>query len=110
MKLPNGHKAVVAIEKLRDYCLNPRHPRGKHKARVLLSLLGLSAADAERLREMLLVAAQEDEAVPTNRDDYGQRYILDFSQPGTSGNVIIRSLWIVRQGEDFPRFTTCYVL
>jgi len=30
MKLPNGEQAVVAIEKLRDYCLNPYHHRGRH--------------------------------------------------------------------------------
>ncbi len=34
MKLPNGGRAVVEIAKLRDYCLNPAHPRGRHNARV----------------------------------------------------------------------------
>jgi hypothetical protein len=32
--LPNVNKAVVPIEKLRDYSLNSSHDRGKHKARV----------------------------------------------------------------------------
>ena len=31
MQLPNSHKAVVEIEKLREYSLNPTHPVGKHK-------------------------------------------------------------------------------
>jgi hypothetical protein len=40
MKLPNSDKAIVPIEKLRDYSLNPSHSVGKHKARVFESVLG----------------------------------------------------------------------
>ncbi len=43
MKLPNSDRAVVDIAKLRDYCLNPAHPRGRHKARVFAAALGLTA-------------------------------------------------------------------
>ncbi|MFM9965249.1 MAG: hypothetical protein ACKV2Q_29005 [Planctomycetaceae bacterium] len=32
--LPNGDNAVVEIEKLANYCLNPEHPRDRNKARV----------------------------------------------------------------------------
>ncbi len=31
MKLPNAERAVVDLAKLRHYCLNPTHPRGRHK-------------------------------------------------------------------------------
>ena len=41
MKLPNADRAVVEMQKLVDYCLDPEHPRGKHKARVFLSSCGL---------------------------------------------------------------------
>jgi hypothetical protein len=34
MKMPGGHAAIVDRQKLTEYCLNPEHPRGKHKARV----------------------------------------------------------------------------
>jgi hypothetical protein len=57
MKLPNGENAVVDIEKLIDYCRNPDHPRGKHKARVFESASGLTAQHAEFLRQQLLNAA-----------------------------------------------------
>jgi hypothetical protein len=56
-KLPNAEKAVVEVRKLRDYCLSPEHPRGKHKARVFASALGLTREDAGVLREALLSAA-----------------------------------------------------
>jgi hypothetical protein len=32
MKLPNGDRAVVPIEKLRDYALNPTHREGAETA------------------------------------------------------------------------------
>ncbi len=60
MKLPNAHRAVVDIFKLRDYCLNRRHEDGKHKARVFASALGLNETDAEWLRDRLLEAARGD--------------------------------------------------
>jgi hypothetical protein len=61
VQLPNAHRAIVPIAKLRDYSLNPLHPEGKHKARVFKSALGFTASDAERLRGMILAA------VPTIR-------------------------------------------
>ena len=57
MRMPNPGSAVVDVEKLRDYCLNPSHPRGRHKARVFLATLGLTADHAEELRDSLLAAA-----------------------------------------------------
>jgi hypothetical protein len=108
--LPNPELAVVDLTKLRDYCLNPDHPRGRHKARVFASALGWSAADAESLRDVLLAVALDHEATATDRDSYGQRYVLDFTIEGLAGPSRIRSSWIVREGEDFPRLTSCYVL
>jgi hypothetical protein len=32
MKLPNGDRADIPLEKLLNYCLNPNHPSGKYKA------------------------------------------------------------------------------
>jgi hypothetical protein len=64
---------VVDIRKIRDYCLSPDHPRGRHKARVFAVALGLTLEDAEELRNALLGAARNHEAVVTGRDEYGQR-------------------------------------
>jgi hypothetical protein len=110
MTLPNAEDAVVDIGKLRDYCLSPEHPRGRHKARVFEAVLGLTAGHAEELREALLAAARTHEAAPTERDYYGQRYVLDFIMTTATGQAEVRSTWIVRRREDFPRLTSCYVL
>jgi hypothetical protein len=37
---------------------------------------------------------------------YGQRYIIDFDLVRQGGTVSIRSTWIVRIGEDWPRLTS----
>ena len=110
MKLPNADRAVVDIEKLRDYCLNPEHPRGRHKARVFASVLGLTERDAGELRAALLAAARTQEAMAQEIDSYGQRYMLDFVMQGLVGEAAVRSGWIIRTGEDFPRLTSCFVL
>lgn len=55
MKLPNHSEAVIDLAKLRDYVLNPEHPRGKHKARIF-NRLGFDSGDAEELRSKILVS------------------------------------------------------
>ena len=109
MRLPNPENAVVDVRKLRDYCLSPEHPRGR-KARVFFAAPGLGAEDAEELREALLSAAYSGEAIAGEEDEYGQRYVLDFEMSTAVGTATLRSGWIVRREEDFPRFTSCYVI
>jgi hypothetical protein len=110
MKLPNATRAVIEIEKLRDYCLSEIHPRGKHKARVFATTLGLTAGNALELRDAISAAIQTEEAVVGEQDDYGQRYSVDFSMKRRGRESAIRTAWIIRTGEDVPRLTSCYVL
>jgi hypothetical protein len=110
MKLPHADRAEVSLRKLVDYCLNPRHDEGKHKARVFSAVLGMTAADAEALRDLLLEAVRAYEAQPGYRDAYGQRYAVDFPVEWCGRHAIIRSGWIVEHGSDVPRLTSCYVL
>lgn len=77
MLIPNAERAVVDIRKLRDYCLNPLHDEGKHKAR-LFAAVGITANDAEDLHDILLQAVKTYDAQLGRRDTYGQRYIVDF--------------------------------
>lgn len=62
MKVPNAERAVVDIHKLRDYCLNPLHDEGKHKARLFAAALGMTADNAEELRDTLLEAVKTYDA------------------------------------------------
>ena len=110
MKLPGGEHAVVELAKLRDYCLNQYHPRGRHKARVFAAALSLAQSDTEFLRGELLRAAREANATEGDADLYGERYILDFELTRDDRRAAVRSAWIIRRGEGFPRLTSCYVL
>jgi len=103
---------VVDVAKLRDYCLSDSHPRGRHKARVLRSRLGLTANDAESLCDLLVRAArsQHQDLIAAGRDAYGERFILDIEVTTCTGSATVRSGWIVRQGERTLRFVTCFVL
>ena len=109
MKLPNAENAVVAIEKLTDYCLSGDHPRGRHKARVLEAACGITAENADVLMQALVEAAQQGEAIPQFRDEHGQRFIIEWRLTGPTGSAEIVTAWIVRKGEDFPRFVSAYV-
>ena len=75
-----------------------------------VTALGITAEDAEELKQAILSAVIIEEAVPTERDEYGQRYVVDFSMSRQGKEAIVRSSWIVRSGEDYPRLTSCYVL
>ncbi|MGH9609017.1 MAG: DUF6883 domain-containing protein [Bryobacteraceae bacterium] len=108
-KLPNPDRATVDIAKLRDYCLNPNHEDGKHKARVFASALRIRQAQAGWLRDRLLLAAKSEEVVMIGESRFGKLYVLDFLVTTSFRSAIVRSGWIVRASEDFPRLTTCYV-
>lgn len=103
---------VVDLAKLRDYCLSDAHPRGRHKARVFRSRLGLTAGDAEWLRRTLLDAAhdRQDDLLPTDADENGRRYVLDLEITTAAGGATVRSAWIVLSGQDVLRLISCYVL
>ncbi|MGC1218511.1 MAG: DUF6883 domain-containing protein [Phormidesmis sp.] len=110
MKLPNPDKAVMPLEKLEGYALNPEHPEGRHKAVVFRAALGIGIAEADELRAALLMALYQQDALATQQNAHGQKYQIDFSMSTTGESVILRSAWIVRNGETFPRLITCYVL
>jgi hypothetical protein len=110
MKLPGGDDAIVDTAKLRDYCLDPQHPRGRHKARVFAATLGLAQTDAELLREALLRAARNSDALVGESDEYGDRFTVDFELNRGNRRAVIRSAWIVLRNETAPRLTSCFVL
>jgi hypothetical protein len=81
MKLPTGDRAVIPIEKLLGYCLNPNHSKGKHKARVFKSALGITADNVEMLVQLIQLAAVQGEVVQTRTTDFGQEFKLDWAIP-----------------------------
>ena len=104
MFLPNADRAFVDERKLADYSLSPEHPVGRHKATVFRAAFGFSPADSNILRPWVLNAARSVEAQAGFADEYGQRFRVDFAAETLAGTLAtIRSAWIVRPDEDFPR-------
>ncbi len=109
MRLPNAKLAFLDDAKLSEYCLNPHHPRGKHKAR-RFAAAGITEASLPLLRAALLDAAHSSEATLGEADAHGRRFALEFDLHGSHGVVRVRSAWIIRSGEDFPRLVSCYIV
>ena len=100
----------MAIQKLRDYCLSPTHPHGRHKARVFASVLGLGSEDASFLRRELLAAARSVEAFAGAANEFGTRYRIDFEIYRGGRRARIRSAWIIPKHQLLPKLTSRYVL
>jgi hypothetical protein len=107
--LPNPDRAIIPFEKLEGYSLNPNHSEGQHKAIVFRSALGIGLDEAQELRMALTQVLLTQEAIPLDRNAYGQKYGIDFEMQRGEQQAIIRSVWIVRDNEDFPRLVTCYI-
>lgn len=108
-KLPAGERAVVEMDKVTDYILSPAHPTGRHKARVFAASLGLTAVHAPDLEAALKLAAASDEAEFLRDDQYGAHYRLEFMMVFKERRRRVRSLWVVRNGEDFPRLVSAFI-
>lgn len=109
-KLPNGENAAVPLEKFTEYALNPDHPTGRHKARLFNAVLGLTRDDAVLLQIAVQTAAITQESVSQEPTPYGNRYVVDFELTTDKGRALVRTAWMIRNDEDFPRLTSCYVL
>ena len=110
VQLPNPHKAIAELQKLRDYSLNPKHPVGKHKARVFGAALGISMDDAGWLREQALAIALSGDARAGAASVFGDKYVIDSLVEFQGKLATLRFVWIVEFGTDFPRLISCYVI
>jgi hypothetical protein len=108
MKLPNGNQAEISMQKLIGYCLNPEHPSGKHKARVFESALGITANDADILRELIQTAAIEGEVIQQVNTAFGQQFKVDWSIPDTDG-VELRTIWEITVNNLNPRLISAFI-
>jgi hypothetical protein len=110
MRLPQAGSAILDVRKLTQYCLDPTHPRGRHKARVFRAVLDLAAADANWLRRAILDGVQTTDAIELANDMHGRRWQADVSVSRHGRQAVVRTLWIMRTGEAVPRFVTCWVV
>ena len=109
MRLPNAENAFIDVRKLTAYVLDAADTRGRHKARVFAAALGFTFENAGELRTAILNAVPDGECTIGELDFYGQRYRVDCKIKTEMGESVVRTAWIIRRDEDFPRMTTCFV-
>ncbi len=110
MKLPNSSKIEYAqvLYKLETYTLNFDHSRGKHKARVFRSKLGITLENKEVLISALLRATTSTEAKFKGSNRHGDEYVVEFMLSTKAETFIVRSTWIIRTHEQHPRLVSVY--
>ncbi|MGV0024320.1 DUF6883 domain-containing protein [Phormidesmis priestleyi] len=108
MNLPNGDRAIVPLQKLTGYCPNPNHSKGKHKAKVCKSVLGITIDNVDRLDELIRQAAIVGEVVQEALTSHGQEFKVDWIVPNTNGRVL-RTLWIISLDSTDPQLISAFI-
>ncbi|HVP83712.1 MAG TPA: hypothetical protein VMS78_03215 [Rhizomicrobium sp.] len=101
---------VIDLRKLEDYCLSPDHLKGRHKARVFREALGIGREHAQWLKDHLLEGLATADALEIANDAFGTRWRIDIKLARQRKQAVVRTLWIIRTGEESLRFVTCWVL
>lgn len=108
MKLPNLEAAVVSQEKIAGYLLNPQHADGAGKAQ-FFAAQGFRADRWQVLAEALRRVAAENEVASSVKSAHGEKYIVEGPLETPRGAApLVRTVWIVDQGETVPRLITAY--
>src|SRR5438067_2358639 len=108
MKLPNAEKASVSAPKLLDYLLSTTHPVGRSKAQFFRGA-GFDEKNTDLLEQRLIDLAQREEVTEAITSAYGTKYVIDGSLETPAGMLVeVRTVWILENGQDRPRFVTAY--
>ena len=97
------------LRRLRDYTLNPHHPKGADKAYVFSSVLGIEMDHAEQLRDIILDGLTRHEARVTRDNMDGTRYVVDMAVPGLRPGGFLRTVWLIDKERIAPRLLTCFI-
>lgn len=92
---------------MRDYVLSREHPVGSAKAR-FFGQLGFDQQNWTVLRDELYGSAS-NEAELGAATRFGQKYLVRGTITGPGGGTAdVVAVWIILNGENFPRFVTAY--
>jgi hypothetical protein len=109
VRLPRAGRAVIATEKLVGYALDPEHPRGRHKARVFASALGIEQKDWPYLHDQLAAGVVDAPVRGTRITPFGVLYDIVVLVDGLNGATVpVATIWLV-QGARPPRLISTWV-
>lgn len=108
MNLPHADKAIVERGKVVDYLLAFDHPEGSSKA-VFFSRFGFKVQEWRVLAEALTEHARRTQVIDATESRYGRKYVIEGPMACPNGREpIVRSVWIIDSGVDFPRLVSAY--
>jgi hypothetical protein len=109
MRLPRSNQASIPTDKLVRYVLDTTHERGRHKARVFASALGIASGDWRYLHDQILEALPNAPVRGTRITPFGVAYEVVVTIDGLNGaSAPVVTTWIV-QGDKPPRLTSAWV-
>jgi hypothetical protein len=103
---PDFTDPTVAPEKIAGYALNPDHPVGRNKYRVIHAATGLGPEDAAAVEQQIREGVRTGAPTIGKADQHGQRWAVDLPLTGPAGSIIVRTAWILDPGATRPRLTT----
>jgi len=101
--LANGE---IHPNKIAGYAMNPDHPVGGHKYRVIHSVTGLDVGDAAKVEEQIRAGVRNATPDLGKADEFGQRWTVDLPLSGPKGTITVRTAWIVDAGSTSARLVT----
>ena len=105
--MPNAITATTSQRKLQEYLLNSNHPVGKHKARVLNSILGYNYQNWDVLSDEIFNAIQTTGVSNISKTKYGTKYIIPVWVNGNKGkSMLLKTVWQVDNDSNIPRMIT----
>ena len=104
-RLKNYKNAVIDSNKFGNYILNP--DKDPAKARFFKSL-GYGMKNDKRLEADIRAKLATNRALAYELNERGDREYQVNMQLGINKKAMVATAWIVRKGEDFPRFVTAY--
>ena len=98
MRLPNRDNAIMPED----------HPVGRFKA-AFFARLGYTRDDWQHLEGDLRAQHLSLDAHEGEPTVYGRKFTISGPLTGPSGDAAgLVSVWVIRRGEDLPRFLTAY--
>lgn len=103
---PDFSDPEIDARKITGYAMNPEHPVGKNKYRVINAATGLGPEDAAVIEQQIREGVRHGSPQPGKADQYGHRWSVDVPLTGPAGTIMVRTAWIVEEGASTPRLVT----
>ena len=105
--MPNAITASTIQNKIQSYLLNSNHAVGKHKAKVINSVLGYHYQNWEILSNKIFDAIQTAEATRIEKSKFGIKYEIPVYIMGEKRRgMTLKTVWQIDNNSNIPRLIT----